>query len=123
MVLLPSRPLARGLYYLLLSSELLSLLCETDQWDNALNSLTAAAPPRAEGGEADGLVRAEAGVGAGGEEEAVVFHDLWLGDSVESGVGPNIQVRAHSLSLTRTRTRTRTHKHNHTHTHTHSHTR
>jgi len=28
-----------------------------------------------------------------GGKEAQIYHDLWLGDSVEQGVGPNVQIK------------------------------
>ncbi len=47
----------------------------SDQWDNALQALSGSQ-------------------GADGAGRAVrCFHDLWLGDSIESGVGPNIQMK------------------------------
>ena len=45
---------------------------ETDGWDRALQLLSDT---------------------SSGESEVRYFHDLWLGDSIESGVGPNIQMK------------------------------
>ena len=60
-----------------------------DTWDRSLLTLNAYQNEKGVGGGDGG----DGGGGGGGGKEAQIYHDLWLGDSVEQGVGPNVQIK------------------------------
>ena len=84
---------------------------QADAWDTAFQTLVAQQDRSA--GSAGGGER-----GAQAQEEQI-YHDLWLGDSVEEGVGPNLQIKGalavldtlflHHLRLARSGERFRVH--------------
>ena len=61
-----------------------------DTWDRSLQTLVADQNENGGGGGGGG---GGASGGGGGGKEAQIYHDLWLGDSVEQGVGPNVQIK------------------------------
>ena len=54
-----------------------------DQWDQSLQALIGGQSAPGEAGTTGGR----------GEDGELVFHDLWLSDSIESGVGPKLQIK------------------------------